>query len=96
MKIDDNFIFVAGEVSSFEIRPEIVNPPETAALAATEETGGSRERSPAAFAVGFDVRDESLVFFFSPSTFVHVFFLAAGRSSHGSFFLFLFLFCSCL
>ncbi|KAF2577146.1 hypothetical protein F2Q68_00003697 [Brassica cretica] len=61
MKIDDNFIFVASEVSSFEIRPQIVDPPETAALAATEETGGSRERSPAAFAVGFDQGDLPMV-----------------------------------
>ena len=76
MKIDDNFIFVAGEVSSFEIRPQIVDPPETAALAATEETGGSRERSPASFAVFADVINEKLIFFFSPSSFVHVSFLA--------------------
>lgn len=84
MKLDDKFIFIMCEVSSFEIRSEIVNPPETTAFTATEEISGSRKRSPATFTVRLDIRDKSLVFFFSPSAFVHVFFLAARRSSHSS------------
>lgn len=81
MEFDDEIIFFEGEVSSLEIRAEIVNPPKTAAFAAAEKTGGSWKRAPTAFAVRFDVRDELIVFFFSPSSFVRVVLLAARRAN---------------
>ena len=82
MEFDDDIVFFEGEVTPLEIRPEIVNPTKTAAFAAAEKTGGSRKRAPTAFAVRFDVRDELIVFFFSPSSFVRVVLLAARRPPH--------------
>lgn len=82
MEFDDKVVFVESEIASLEIRAEIVDPPETAAFAAPEKTGGSRKRTPTTFAVGFDVRDELIVFFLGPSAFVRVVFLAARRPTH--------------
>lgn len=82
MKFDNKLIFFLGEVSAFEIRAQVVDPPETAALAAAEESGGLGEGAPATFAVGSDVSDKPFVFFFSPSALVGVSFLTARRPSH--------------
>lgn len=38
MKLDDEFIFFFGEVSSLEIRSEVVYPSEPATLAASKQT----------------------------------------------------------
>lgn len=48
----------------------------------TCQTCGFREWTPATFAVITDVIDETLVFFFGPSSFVCVGFLATWRPSH--------------
>nr|GMC87507.1 hypothetical protein BHM03_00060017 [Ipomoea batatas] len=82
VKFDNKLIFFLGEVSAFEIRAQVVDPPETAALAAAEESGGLGEGAPATFAVGSDVSDKPFVFFFSPSALVGVSFLTARRPSH--------------
>lgn len=77
MELDDELILFLGEVTAFEVRPQVIDPPEAAALSATEEARGLRERPPAALAVCPDVRDEPLIFFFGPCTFVCVSLLAA-------------------
>lgn len=78
METDDELIFLRSEITTFKIRPEIVNPPEPATLAAAIQTGGFRERSPGAFSMGVDVGDETLVFFFGPCAFVGVILFTAG------------------
>nr|GMC83463.1 hypothetical protein BHM03_00060017 [Ipomoea batatas] len=82
VKFDNKLIFFLGEVSALEVRAQVVDPPETAALAAAEETGGLGEGAPATFAVGSDVSYKAFVFFFSPSALVGVSFLTARRPSH--------------
>lgn len=82
MEFDNELVFVFGEVASFEIGSQVIDPAEAAALAAAEEAGGFGQRAPAAFAVGPDVSDETIIFFFSPSPFVCVSFLTARRPPH--------------
>jgi len=77
MELDDELILFLGEVAALQVRPQVIDPPEAAALAATEEARRLRERPPAALAVGPDVRDEPLIFFFGPCTFVRVSLLTA-------------------
>lgn len=52
MEFDDEFIFIFSEIASFEVRPQVINPPEAATLATAEEAGGLWKRPPASFAVG--------------------------------------------
>jgi hypothetical protein len=51
-------------------------------------TSSLRERSPTTFTLSFDIINKTFIFFFSPCTFVGVFFLTARRSAHDFVFLF--------
>ena len=82
MEFDDELVFFEGEIAALEVRAEIVDPAETTALAATEKAGGFGERAPAAFTVSSNVRNEAMIFFFGPCTFVCVSFLTARGPSH--------------
>lgn len=82
MEFDDELVFFFGEIAAFEVGSEVIDPTEAAALAAAEEAGGLGKRPPAALAVGSDVRDEAIIFFFGPGSFVGVSFLTARRPSH--------------
>lgn len=82
MEFDDELVFFEGEIAALEVRAEIVDPAETTALAATEKAGGFGERAPAAFTVSSNVRNEAMIFFFGPCTFVCVCFLTARGPSH--------------
>lgn len=84
MEADDEVVFLVGEVASLQIRAEVIDPTEPAALATSKQTGSFGERPPAAFAVGLDVADEAVVLLLGPSTFVGVLFLATRRPSHVS------------
>lgn len=75
MEVDDEVVFFLGEAASFEVRSEVIDPSETAALAATEKSGGFRKGSPATFAMSVDVSFEPFVFLFGPCSFVRVAFL---------------------
>lgn len=75
MELDDELVFFLGEVSTLKVRPEIVDPPETAAFSTPKKSGGFGERSPAAFSMSFNVSYEPLVLFFRPCSFVCVSFL---------------------
>lgn len=83
VKLDDEFVFLLSEVTSFEIRPKIVDPSKTAALATSEQTCSLRKGTPTSFSMGFDVGDEALIFFLSPSSFVCMRLFTAGRPAHG-------------
>lgn len=75
MELDDELVLFLGEVSTLKVRPEIVDPAETAAFATPEKAGSFGERPPAAFAMSFNVSYEPLVLFFRPCSFVCVSFL---------------------
>lgn len=38
MKLDDEFIFFFSEITTLEVRAKIVNPPQSATLAASEQS----------------------------------------------------------
>jgi len=88
VEFDDEFILFFREIPTFEVRAEVVDPSETAALAAAEKAGGFGERAPAAFTVSSNVSYEAIVFFFGPCTFVRVCFLTTRGPSHPFFFFF--------
>ena len=82
MKLDDQLILLLGEVAALEVRPEVVDPPEAAALATAEEAGGLGQRSPATFAVRLDVGNEPVIFLLGPCSLVGVCLLAARGPPH--------------
>lgn len=84
MELNDELVFVFGEVPSLEVRAEVIDPSEAAALAAPEEASGLGEGAPAALTMGSDVGDEPLILLLSPCPLVGVRFLAAWRPSHDS------------
>ena len=57
MEFDDELIFLFSEITSLEVRPQVIDPPEAAALSAAEKAGGLGQRPPAALPMGPDVRD---------------------------------------
>ena len=75
MELDDELIFLFSEISPLEVRPEVVDPPEAAALAAAEESGGLWQRSPAPLPVGPYIRYQPIIFLLCPCPFVRVSFL---------------------
>ena len=49
MEAEDEVLLVVGDVAALHGRPEVVHPPETAALAAPEKARPGRKSAPAAF-----------------------------------------------
>jgi hypothetical protein len=91
VEFDDELIFLLGEISTFEVGAEIVDPPETATLTATEKTSGFWERAPASLTVSSNISNQPLIFFFAPCSFVYVTFLTARGPSHiDQFYLYIF------
>jgi len=83
VELDDELVLLLREVAALEVGPEVVDPPEAAALAAAEQAGGLGQRSPAPLAVRLDVRDEPVVLLLGPRALVGVRLLAARRPPHG-------------
>ena len=77
MELDDELVFLLCEVAPLEVRAQVVDPPQPAALPAAQQPRCLRKRPPAALAVGLDVSDEALVLFLGPGTLVRVSLLAA-------------------
>lgn len=69
MQMDNELFFLRGEGAAFEIRPEIVNPPETATLAAALQAGIPRHLTPTPLAVGEHVMHKLFVFLRRPQPF---------------------------
>lgn len=82
MKLNDKFIFFFSKITTLEIRTKIVYPSESATLAASKQSCGFGERTPATFAMDANIVDETLVFFFGPSAFVGVCLFTARGASH--------------
>ena len=77
MELDDDVVFLLCEVAALEVRPQVVDPPQPAALAAAQQPRRLGKRPPAALAVGLDVGDEALVLLLGPGALVRVSLLAA-------------------
>ena len=83
VELDDELVLLLREVAALEVGPEVVDPPEAAALAAAEQAGGLGQRAPAPLAVRLDVRHEPVVLLLGPRALVGVRLLAARRPPHG-------------
>ncbi|KAL6007937.1 hypothetical protein ACLOJK_033442 [Asimina triloba] len=82
MEVDNQLLLCISQEASFEIRPEVVGPPQPAALAAAKEAGELGNSSPAALAIGEDEVDELLVFLGGPWPLLHAQLVTAGLSAH--------------
>ena len=82
MELDDEVVFFLGEVAPLEVRAQVVDPPQPAALPAALQPRRIGKRPPAALAVGLDVGDEPLVLLLGPCALVRVRLLAARRPPH--------------
>lgn len=82
VEFDDEFVFFFCEAAALEIGTQVVYPSQPAALSASQQPCGLGKGTPAAFAVGSNVSNEAVVFFFGPGPFVGMSLLAAGRSPH--------------
>jgi len=61
VEVEDEELLVGGEVAALHVGPEVVEPPQPAALARPLQPGGAGEGVPAALAVVGDVVDEGEV-----------------------------------
>jgi predicted component of type VI protein secretion system len=61
LEVDDELLLLLSEVPPLDPRPEVVRPPEPAALAATHHPGVGRHGAPVAGAVLLDVGDQHQV-----------------------------------
>ena len=66
MEADDEGLLVGGEVAALDVRAEVVDPAEAAALAAAEQPGLPRQRAPVGVAVLPDVGRQPLVLLGAP------------------------------
>lgn len=82
MELDDELILIAGELAALEVRPQVVYPPEPAALPAPQQSCCLRERPPRTLAVVADVCGEALILLLRPRPLVRVRLLAARRPAH--------------
>ncbi|URD71977.1 hypothetical protein MUK42_34120, partial [Musa troglodytarum] len=82
VELDDELVLLLREVAALEVGAEVVDPAESAALAAAEEAGGLGQRAPAPLPVSSDVGDEPVVLLLGPRPLVGVGFLAARGPPH--------------
>jgi hypothetical protein len=77
MKFDDELILLLGEIAALEIWPKVIDPPETAALAAPQKAGSFWQGAPAPLTMSPNIRDQPIILLFCPCAFVCVCLLAA-------------------
>lgn len=82
MEIDDEPLLRLTEQASLEVRPQVVRPPEPAALTAPEQPRELGDRAPAAMAIGEDEVDELLVLLPRPGPLLHSQLITAWTSPH--------------
>ena len=70
MEVDDGLNFLGREVSTLDVGPEIVAPPESATLPAPIKPGSPRERLPTAMPMFINVIFQLLIFFWCPWPFL--------------------------
>jgi hypothetical protein len=82
VELDDELVLLLREVAALEVGPQVVDPPEAAALAAAHKSGGLGKGAPAPLAVRLDVRHQTVVLLLGPRALVRVRLLAARRPPH--------------
>jgi hypothetical protein len=84
VEADDAVLLVGGEVAPLDVRAEVVDPAQAAALAAAEQTGVLGQRAPVGVAVLLDVGHQPLVLLGAPRAPAQALLLAARRPPHRS------------
>ena len=82
VEADDEGLLVGGEVAALDVRAEVVDPAEAAALPAAEEAGLPGQRAPVGVAVLLDVGHQALVLLGAPRAPPQPLLLAARRPPH--------------
>lgn len=80
--VDDGPLFLGREGTPFQVRPQVVYPPQPATLSTSLESGELRYRAPAADAESGDVVEELLVFLGRPQPFSQLLLHTARMSPH--------------
>lgn len=81
VEFDYEIVFFFGEVSTLQIRTQVIYPSQPATLPTSQQTCGPRKGMLAAFAVGSNVGDEAGIFLLGPRPFVCITLLTA-QSPH--------------
>jgi hypothetical protein len=76
---DDEVLLAVGDVAALDVGPEVVEPPEPAALAAPRQVGALRHVPPAAFAMSLHVGGQHLVLLAGPRASLDTFLGTARR-----------------
>jgi hypothetical protein len=84
VEADDEVLLVGGEVAPLDVRAEVVDPAQAAALAAPEQAGLLGQRAPVGVAVLPDVGHKPLVLLGAPRAPAQALLLAARRPPHRS------------
>lgn len=82
VELDDGLLLLQAELAPLDVRPEVVRPPEPAALAAPLQPGLGGQRAPAAVALLLNVGQQLLVLLRRPRPLLQPLLLAARRSPH--------------
>lgn len=82
LEVDYHLLFMIGEVTAFDTRPQIICPSKPAALTASQQTSVGRNWSPIPWTMFLNVRDQDDVFLWSPWPFLHPNFVTARWPSH--------------
>ena len=82
VEADDEGLLVGGEVAALDVRAEVVDPAEAAALPAAEQARLPWQRAPVGVAVLLDVGHQALVLLGAPRAPPQALLLAARRPPH--------------
>jgi hypothetical protein len=82
VQLDDGVLLLLGEVAALDVRAQVVDPPEAAALAAAQQARLLGEGAPVAVAEALDVGDEDPVLLGRPRALVQTHLLAARSPPH--------------
>jgi hypothetical protein len=82
VELDDGVLLLPGEVAALDVRAQVVDPPEPAALAAAQQAGLLGQRPPVAVAVALNVRHQDPVLLRRPGTPLEPHLLAARSTPH--------------
>lgn len=72
MEVDDEVVLILGEVASLDVGPQVVGPPQAAALAAAVEPRQFWQSSPASVPMPSDVLHQLLVLLRRPRPLLHL------------------------
>jgi hypothetical protein len=82
MEVNDKLLLILVKKASLQVRPEVISPAKTAALATPAESGELGYSTPATLAMCENKIDQLLVFLSCPRALLHTEFVATRLSAH--------------